>query len=719
MKKLFLIIILISTIAYSQVPPQGISHRGTVYSTNGTVVASSNVGIQVIILENSATGTEVYKETFTIMTNTFGQYSLNIGQGTPSPPFDNTSFSKINWGTNLKYLKIKIDPTGGTNYNAIVGSNQLMSVPYALYALNSQVRVFNNILELRNATGNTNEVAYIKGHTTPGDCGEGNFIWKALPTGNSGINDNNGTIIRDNSKPFGWIRLIDDKINVKYFGIDFTATDQGNVIQKAIDFATLNALNSIITNTPTNIYFKDITNSGSTVYIPAGEYKIIDKITLKYGVSIEGDGIISTVLKAVNTSQPNGSMVDLDAGQVIGVHVSNIFFDGGVPAGDPTATSTITKHCMYLKAQPTAVFGNTGGLWSSTFKNIKIRNFNGIGILLEGSGINSQSTVADYSSPNQDLIFENVNIARQKNNSNCLLIRGMHGQLTFINCGFDGLQYNMTPTSFDTTKYFNVAIETNAVQAAVIKFLTCTFQYSEYGVFTTYAESVTFDNCWFELLDVSVFASKAAINSNASKCINIANSRFANASGFGSVTVGNKNPSGGSCISVNGGSNVNIQNNYVLVSDINYNNPNNYFIKSGSIDSKINALNNSFQNPSLGKTLGIANNTISITGNSLITFGYKFVTVNCIPTTNTTNNIKELVCDISAGEMITIRATGTTGQHIKFDNTKNIVFAKTATTSFVLLPKETATFMKIDSPITVGSTIYNETYQLISVNKTY
>ncbi len=39
----------------------------------------------------------------------------------------------VKWETGNKYIKIAIDPTGGTNY-IDAGTNQLLSVPYAIYA---------------------------------------------------------------------------------------------------------------------------------------------------------------------------------------------------------------------------------------------------------------------------------------------------------------------------------------------------------------------------------------------------------------------------------------------------------------------------------------------------------------------------------------------------------------------------------------------------------
>ncbi len=109
--------------------PQGFSYQAIANNSNGTPVANKNVAVRISLLDNSASGTLIYKETHQKTTNAQGLYNLNIGQGTSS--FGN--FSGIDWGQNSKYIKVEIDTTGGSNF-VTVGTNQLMSVPYALYA---------------------------------------------------------------------------------------------------------------------------------------------------------------------------------------------------------------------------------------------------------------------------------------------------------------------------------------------------------------------------------------------------------------------------------------------------------------------------------------------------------------------------------------------------------------------------------------------------------
>ena len=77
-------------------------------------------------------GTVIYKETQSAITNALGLFMVNIGQGTPVTG----TFAGINWGNGNKFMQVEIDGTGGTNY-INMGTTQLMSVPYALYAAKS------------------------------------------------------------------------------------------------------------------------------------------------------------------------------------------------------------------------------------------------------------------------------------------------------------------------------------------------------------------------------------------------------------------------------------------------------------------------------------------------------------------------------------------------------------------------------------------------------
>ncbi|PZU82433.1 MAG: hypothetical protein DI529_14490 [Chryseobacterium sp.] len=129
MKKLYIAFSLsLASFAYSQVP-QAFSYQTIAFNSAGAPIANGNVKLRISILDNSATGTVIYTETHTKTTNSKGLVNLNIGQGTATIG----NFGGINWGTNTKFVKVEMDPAGGSNYTN-VGVNQLMSVPYALVA---------------------------------------------------------------------------------------------------------------------------------------------------------------------------------------------------------------------------------------------------------------------------------------------------------------------------------------------------------------------------------------------------------------------------------------------------------------------------------------------------------------------------------------------------------------------------------------------------------
>ncbi len=136
MRKYIHALLIIATIAiscnsFAQVP-QKMSYQSVIRNTEGNLVVSTAIGIQISILKDSPTGQAVYVETMTNTTNENGLLSIEIGGGTPILG----SFSQIDWSTGTYFIKTETDPTGGTNYT-IVGTGQLLSVPYALYSASS------------------------------------------------------------------------------------------------------------------------------------------------------------------------------------------------------------------------------------------------------------------------------------------------------------------------------------------------------------------------------------------------------------------------------------------------------------------------------------------------------------------------------------------------------------------------------------------------------
>ena len=120
-----------TTNSYAQAP-DGINYQAVIRNLSGTLLANSTIAIRIQVKQTSASGTIVFQERHSVTTSAQGVVNLVIGQGT----LLGGSFSTINWATGPYFVSLGVSFTNGTNY-LDYGSQQLMSVPYALYAKNA------------------------------------------------------------------------------------------------------------------------------------------------------------------------------------------------------------------------------------------------------------------------------------------------------------------------------------------------------------------------------------------------------------------------------------------------------------------------------------------------------------------------------------------------------------------------------------------------------
>ncbi len=130
MKKLFstMIGIVLATIVLAQ-SPQAFKYQAVIRNNQGKVLVSQLVSLQISILQDSPMGDVVYMETHQVATNDYGIANITIGEGEVVIGV----FADIPWGTNTHFVKTELDITGNRNYE-FIGTSQLLSVPYALYA---------------------------------------------------------------------------------------------------------------------------------------------------------------------------------------------------------------------------------------------------------------------------------------------------------------------------------------------------------------------------------------------------------------------------------------------------------------------------------------------------------------------------------------------------------------------------------------------------------
>ncbi len=114
--------------AWSQAPPS-FKYQAVVRDKTGQVLASQDISLQISILQSATNGPEIYQEVHSVTTSELGLVNIEVGRGKSI----SGSMAAIDWGGECHFLRIEMDPSGGTNFE-LMGISELLSVPYALYA---------------------------------------------------------------------------------------------------------------------------------------------------------------------------------------------------------------------------------------------------------------------------------------------------------------------------------------------------------------------------------------------------------------------------------------------------------------------------------------------------------------------------------------------------------------------------------------------------------
>jgi hypothetical protein len=131
MKQLFTFLLLaVTAVVFSQAP-QSIPYQAVMRNADGTVMSNAAMTITFKIHDVAATGAVVYEEMHAVTSNSQGLVSMNVGSGTVVTG----TFNDIQWGSGNKFLHVMMNAGNGV---VDLGTQQMMSVPYALYAANSQ-----------------------------------------------------------------------------------------------------------------------------------------------------------------------------------------------------------------------------------------------------------------------------------------------------------------------------------------------------------------------------------------------------------------------------------------------------------------------------------------------------------------------------------------------------------------------------------------------------
>jgi hypothetical protein len=181
MKRLLTTLLLNALVVFTilaQAPPEKINYQGVARDNAGVVLANQSIGLRITLHSGSSNGPIVYQETQNPTTNQFGLFDIEVGAGTVV----SGTFSSINWGSSTFYNQVEMDATGGTNYQPM-GTSQLISVPYALYAKTSGNGP-------QGATGATGPTGPPNGPTGP--TGPTGLTGATGATGSNGLNGATG-----------------------------------------------------------------------------------------------------------------------------------------------------------------------------------------------------------------------------------------------------------------------------------------------------------------------------------------------------------------------------------------------------------------------------------------------------------------------------------------------------------------------------------------------
>ena len=99
--------------------PLGFNYQAVLRHEGGEPIVSEEVQLGIAILEGSPEGTEVFTETHHVTTNEFGLISIHIGS--------ESSLEGIDWGSGNYFIEVSVD-------GSIMGTSQLLSVPFALHS---------------------------------------------------------------------------------------------------------------------------------------------------------------------------------------------------------------------------------------------------------------------------------------------------------------------------------------------------------------------------------------------------------------------------------------------------------------------------------------------------------------------------------------------------------------------------------------------------------
>lgn len=384
----------------------------------GYLPANGIVAIRFVIYDASVGGTPLWQEVQNVRVDEQGHYDVMLG----SAASDGIPLSLFVVGES-RWLGVQPLLPGQDEQPRVL----LVSVPYAMQAQNAQTlgglpasafaRVGSNSAATNTAVSNTT-VAVAEPVAPSNSSASGSTKLDVTATGgttntipkfsgasslvNSQIADQNGTVTMQNLA-----------------NILFADQFSGGV-PAAVSACPTNGCIIYALSPTVNLNLGTIDPGSKVITIYLGPYTYtVNQITLRSGLKIIGMGGTETILQSVNGNNPVFVLPQANY-----VRAVNVLLSGFHLAGSAGNTS---EDGFFLDTSSNF----SSGLWYSTFNDLYIDGFAGIGLHVRGPA-NSFAALTQW------VLFNNVIVFRTHGGGNALRLEGGVFELRFVNCEFDG-----------------------------------------------------------------------------------------------------------------------------------------------------------------------------------------------------------------------------------------------------------------------------------------
>ncbi len=397
---------------FTSAQPAKFNYQGIARNGSGNPIANQAMSLRISIIDSPGTGSPIYVETHSVNTNGYGLYTAPIGAGSPI----SGTFSAISWAGVSKFIKVEMDPAGGSSYTDL-GTTALLTVPYAMYAANSAAGP-------AGPQGNQGPAGPqgpqgIQGLTgltgLPGIQGP---VGPAGPAGSANMTGTTNTLVKfTGANAGGNSQLTDDGTSM---GLN-TPTLSPNIKLQVTAGAIGNTIRGTLTGTPAT----SIATAGSIYGESTTGIGVIGVSGTQNGVYGLSTGTLGGTV-GVSTGTGNGIW-----GVATGAGVAG-FFDGGVTGrgiivstgASGFGTSTPTNRLSVIQpATPVPAIDTMSAIYGYSYtaqgclKAGVMGSYNGsnYGTGVQGigyNGVNNQDVNATFTTGNQDIgVYGSANTA--------------------------------------------------------------------------------------------------------------------------------------------------------------------------------------------------------------------------------------------------------------------------------------------------------------------